>query len=620
MSSKKGFTSGSASASNTGKNVVEAVNPTVEQLGYSLSDVKLDSVPDGEWEVYTKKSKGRGVGSTANRWGPQRQAAPGNAGRGNRNTTGSAWPVAPVGRPTGRGTGRQQPLNNYRAPTAVQAPLKNGCNWASVASSGSAKGPSYSVNNGSDPHVDIADVKSEDDDDDALDDSDDDLASDEFDSDVSQKSHETRKTNRWFKKFFESLDGLTQEEINEPGRQWHCPACQGGPGAIDWFRGLQPLMTHAKTKGSKRVKLHREFADLLDEELARRGTSAYPSGEAFGKWKGLTQKTTDYAIVWPPMVVVMNTQLEQDEKDKWIGMGNLELLDYFQDYKAIKARHSYGPQGHRGMSVLIFEGTAVGYSEAERLHKHFEAEGTDREAWDRRRVLFYPGGQRQLYGFLATKEDLDTFNRHCQGKTNLKFDMRSHHEMVVIPLKQMSEDNQQLIWLKHKVAKEQRHSKALEESFGIVSEKLRQTMEENRIVRQRTKWQHEEYREEMDSQEAFYKDQMKVIHEARDARDDKFELEQQEKREKVKQLNAYPSINEDAKAREHKIQEFIKSQESEMEEFVAERDRLGKLIEARKVEMKKRHWEEEMELEKDYDAELSALMEKYTPKVDDNTA
>ncbi|KAL9660361.1 hypothetical protein QQ045_025174 [Rhodiola kirilowii] len=101
--------------------------------------------------------------------------------------------------------------------------------------------------------------------------------------------------------------GLTQEEINEPGRQWHCPACQRGPGAIDWFRGLQPLMTHAKTKGSKRVKLHREFADLLNEELARRGTSTYPSGEAFGKWKGLTQKTTDYAIVWPPIMVVMNT-------------------------------------------------------------------------------------------------------------------------------------------------------------------------------------------------------------------------------------------------------------------------------------------------------------------------
>uniref|UniRef100_A0A7N0UHZ5 Uncharacterized protein n=1 Tax=Kalanchoe fedtschenkoi TaxID=63787 RepID=A0A7N0UHZ5_KALFE len=327
---------------------------------------------------------------------------------------------------------------------------------ASVAGSGTSRELSNSGNYGSAPHDDRAGIKTDEegddgDDDSALDDSDDDLASDEFDSDVSQKSHETRKKNRWFKKFFESLDGLTQEEINEPGRQWHCPACQGGPGAIDWFRGLQPLMTHAKTKGAKRVKLHREFADLLDEELYRRGTTAYPSGEQFGKWKGLTQKTPDHEIVWPPMVVVMNTQLELDENDKWIGMGNQELLDYFQEYKAVKARHSYGPQGHRGISVLIFEGTAVGYSEAERLHKHFEAEGTNTEAWDRRRVLFYPGGRRQLYGMLATKEDLDAFNRHCQGKTKLKFDMKSHHEMVTIPLQQMSEDNQQLIWLKHKL-------------------------------------------------------------------------------------------------------------------------------------------------------------------------
>lgn len=100
---------------------------------------------------------------------------------------------------------------------------------------------------------------------------------------------------------------------------------------------------------------------------------------------------------------------------QWLGMGNQELLEYFHDYNAVKARHSYGPLGHRGMSVLIFEGTAVGYSNAERLNKHFEAEGTDRETWDRRRVLFYPGGRRQLYGFLATREDMDSFNRHCQG-------------------------------------------------------------------------------------------------------------------------------------------------------------------------------------------------------------
>ena len=96
-------------------------------------------------------------------------------------------------------------------------------------------------------------------------------------------------------------------------------------------------------------------------------------------------------------------------------MGNQELLDYFGEYAATKARHAYGPAGHRGMSVLIFESSAVGYMEAEGLHRHFIAQGTDRNTWQLRRVPFVPGGKRQLYGFLANREDMETFNKHCQG-------------------------------------------------------------------------------------------------------------------------------------------------------------------------------------------------------------
>lgn len=98
-----------------------------------------------------------------------------------------------------------------------------------------------------------------------------------------------------------------------------------------------------------------------------------------------------------------------------MGMGNQELLDYFCNYAATKARHSYGPQGHRGMSILIFEASARGYLEAERLHKHFAEQGTDRDGWERRRVLFYQGGKRQLYGYMAVKEDVDKLNQHSQG-------------------------------------------------------------------------------------------------------------------------------------------------------------------------------------------------------------
>jgi hypothetical protein len=61
----------------------------------------------------------------------------------------------------------------------------------------------------------------------------------------------------------------------------------------------------------------------------------------------------------------------------------------------------------------------------------------------------------------------------------------------------MAEDNQQLIYLKNKVVKEQRHSEQLEKYCGIVAEKLRKTIEENRIVRQRTQMHHEQNKEEV---------------------------------------------------------------------------------------------------------------------------
>ncbi|KAF9592005.1 hypothetical protein IFM89_011588 [Coptis chinensis] len=63
----------------------------------------------------------------------------------------------------------------------------------------------------------------------------------------------------------------------------------------------------------------------------------------------------------------------------------------------------------------------MGYLEAERLHKYFADQGTDRHAWETNHVLFYPGGKRQLYGYMARKEDINNFNRHCQGSVhNLK--------------------------------------------------------------------------------------------------------------------------------------------------------------------------------------------------------
>jgi hypothetical protein len=555
MSWRKGGGNGGMSDSPVGKGkgvpVVSNQGVNANQLNQAVSDMNLGS--DNGWGVFGRKSKNKGV----NQGAPQNPPPP------------KAWGHPNVVEKLGmRPPGRFQPPP---PPVAPDTP-----------------------------------PMSEDDEDDDFEDDDD---FDDDDDEDNMSDSDWAKKNKWLAAFFEKLDGLTNEEVSEPGRQWHCPACHGGPGAIDWYCGVQPLIAHAKTKGSKRVKLHREFAKLFSQELAKRGTNLNNAGEAFGKWKGLLNDLKDKDIVWPPMVIVMNTLLEQDENDKWIGMGNQELLDYFESYSASRARHSYGPKGHRGMSVLIFEASAIGYLEAERLSKHFEVEGTHREAWDKKRVMFYPGGQRQLYGFMAEKSDMDVFNQHCQGKSKLKFEIRSYQEEVVSQLKQMGEDNQQLNLFKDKVRKEKNYSKTLEQFYTIATEKLRRVSEENRIVRQKTKTHHQETKEMMDSQEQFFEDQIKTLQETRDRMDNEFEKLQQEECEKIEQSLSNSSSKEDLRTREEKMAKFIGLQNKRMDEFVEKRDKLMESYKEKKAELKQK----EIELEKEIEYELNQLMQLYKP-------
>lgn len=431
---------------------------------------------------------------------------------------------------------------------------------------------------------------------DGLDPSEDELVSDDYDSDDSQMSHDSRKKNPWFAEFFGTLDDLTAEEINEPARQWHCPACQNGPGSINWFRSMKSFLTHIKTKGTRRPKLHRDLAELLDEELCRRGATLVPAGEAYGQWEGLNKDVQDWEIVWPPMVIIMNTQLKKDEKEKWLGMGTQELLDYFDSYEAVRARHSFGPEGHRGMSVLIFETSAVGYIEAERLNKHFKRQGIDRDAWDHHPNPFHPGGKRQLYGYMATERDLDIFNQYSSAKFKLKFELVSYQEKVVNQLKQMNKDCKQLVVYKKNIAKQERNSKALEDAFWLLSRKLRKLEDEAATVNVK----------EMEFQENF-EDELNVIQDAKDAEEENFKKLPEEEHKRVEKSRAAV----DAHHRRENLENFFKARGKEVEEIEEERERLAKLHEKEMAEMKRKHEQEEIEMEERCNAKLDHLTEKW---------
>ena len=57
---------------------------------------------------------------------------------------------------------------------------------------------------------------------------------------------------------------------------------------------------------------------------------------------------------------------------------------------------------------------------------------------------------------------------------------------------------------------------------------------------------------------------------------------------------------------------MILSQQKEMDNFAEERDKLLNNLETRKAELKRLRFEEDVRLEKKFDADLSQLMERYT--------
>ncbi|ERN18678.1 protein SUPPRESSOR OF GENE SILENCING 3 homolog [Amborella trichopoda] len=491
--------------------------------------------------------------------------------------------------------------------------------------SGKIKDPSsnYDLSGGSnDENVDFDD---ENDEEDELMWSDDDC-----DSDGGELSSDMIRNSKWFKGFFALVSSLRSDEINEPNDSFHCPACKGGVGEVEWYRGLQPILSHAKTLSSKRVKLHRKFAEILEEELRSKGANFLVLEEMVGRWRGL-QADNDREIVWPPMVIIQNTRFDHDDQGQWLGMRNEDLMEYFSGYKAMKARNAYGPSGHRGIGLLIFESSAMGYLEAERLHKHFLKEGRGKDEWENHRGWKHSAGKRILYGYMATKEEMEIFNRHSKGKQKVKYDIESYHMMVVEPLKKMDEDNQELLSLHRKVSKEIEHSKTLEETCNVIGQNLRIREQEIKIIRQRATEQLEESKEEMDYLDRIYEEKIRKLTEDLEKREKQLEKVQDALKttyldrclELEMQFSTImitaDSADGEQKEKKIRIEEEMARQAmlaeislKNSEDYELEKQSLLEAHHKKLMEAKCRHREEEVALEREMEKKRIELLQKYT--------
>lgn len=286
------------------ENVYRASGSKFNQSSRNVTDADLKSGKIGVSKVISVSIPWCSPNSSSNAWS-KRIWIPKISNKGNSNTNLQVKSDSPK---TGLDGNENGVLNDGKLPNCVEVdavPPKD-CKDGECNDEGIPK--SHSENN------DDAIVDSESDI--VFDSDDDDLSLDDTDSDTGEKSHEGSKKSKWFWKFFDDLNKLTVDEINSQALRWHCPACKDGIGAIDWYHGLQPLLNHAKTVKVRRARLHRAFAETLEEECSRRGAPLMMVGEAYGLWEGLDKKVKDHEIVWPPMVLIMNTKYEQDENNK----------------------------------------------------------------------------------------------------------------------------------------------------------------------------------------------------------------------------------------------------------------------------------------------------------------
>ncbi|KAH7302551.1 hypothetical protein KP509_23G077100 [Ceratopteris richardii] len=309
------------------------------------------------------------------------------------------------------------------------------------------------------------------------------------DSDATIESLQSRKQNKWLCSFFRVLNNISESE--RENTLFYCPACRGsGLGETDLYKGLKPLKTHAKNYTKRRVKLHKEFASILKEELKTLGEM--PKSEAnMGRifqlpWQLAEGDLTDPdpLILWPPMVVIRTACLKSDTHEKSLTIDAKCFLEVFKQYCPRRVRHAYDPAGQLSLlSLLLFLDSPAGYVHAKHLVKDFKHSERGRKQWNEHaRIEMESCFCGTQYAYMATEEDVVLFNRCDQSKKKIAWIMKSYSEVVVQPLVEMDDAKLKNSLLRVQIKEKEEHNRILEEILRKLDKGMGLTGEETRVV------------------------------------------------------------------------------------------------------------------------------------------
>ncbi|XP_077245258.1 uncharacterized protein LOC143885134 [Tasmannia lanceolata] len=144
-------------------------------------------------------------------------------------------------------------------------------------------------------------------------------------------------------------------------------------------------------------------------------------------------------IIWPPVVVIHNTNSGRRKDGRMEGMGNKEMDNKLKElgFGGGKSKSMYGKEGHLGTTVVRFADNQSGLKEAERLTEFFEKDNHGRKGWAHAQALQSgkddesnpylvkadekTGEKKRIfYGYLGTASDLDKVDFDTRKKAVIK--------------------------------------------------------------------------------------------------------------------------------------------------------------------------------------------------------
>ncbi|TKY51161.1 Zinc finger-XS domainprobable mediator of RNA polymerase II transcription [Spatholobus suberectus] len=239
------------------------------------------------------------------------------------------------------------------------------------------------------------------------------------------------------KKAFLQFAKLINENVSqkrsylEDGKQGrlHCLACGTGNGrSAKDFPDMHALILHTYKSDNADLRvdhlgLHKALCVLMGWNYLKPpdNSKAYQFLSA-----DEAAANQDDLIMWPPLVIIHNTNTGKNRDGRMEGLGNKTMDNKIRElgFMGGKSKSLYGRDGHLGITLVKFAGDQSGFKEAIRLAEHFEKENHGRKDWARVqsqtlgkddenntnlvKVDEKKGEKRRvLYGYLGTAFDLD---------------------------------------------------------------------------------------------------------------------------------------------------------------------------------------------------------------------